>query len=79
MNSFNTIKAESEDLATHVELCAQRYKELDDRLDKLESKVDRIVETMNNFKSDIKKTLITTGGTIIVTLITTLGVIYTKF
>ena len=78
MNSIKTIAAESEDLEVHVELCAQRYNELDGRLKRLDQKMDQLTNQVAQFTSDFKKTLIVTGGTIIVAIISTLSVILTK-
>jgi phage-related minor tail protein len=67
---------EKENLEAHVELCAERYKQLESKLDSLTSKV----VSMENMISDIKTTLgetndkhnrqlITIGTSIIVVLI----------
>lgn len=67
---------ERENLEAHVELCAERYKQLESKLDSLTSKV----VSMENMISDIKTTLgdandkhnrqlITIGTSIIVVLI----------
>jgi len=79
MTTLPTINAESDDLATHVELCAARYRELDQRLGNLESKIDRIDLKVDAFRMEMKKTLVITAGTIITSVITTLGVILVKF
>lgn len=79
MTTIPTIEAETEDLGTHVELCAQRYRELDHRLTNLESKIDRIDAKVDAFRLEMKKTVVITGGTIITSVITTLGVILVKF
>lgn len=81
MNSITTIEAEKEDLGTHVDLCAQRYKELDSRLEKLEHKVDALTDRVDNIKTEFKKSMINSVATIIVALIgavaTIVGVIIT--
>jgi L-rhamnose isomerase len=79
MSTLSTIEAESQSLGTHVELCAQRYKSLDERLTNLESKIDRIDTKVDEFRVEMKKTLIITAGTIVTSVITTLGVILIKF
>mgnify|MGYP000010417823 CR=1 FL=1 len=75
MNTIKTIDAESESLGTHVELCAQRYQELDTRLNKVETKIDEVAKTVVNLKSEITKTLIATAGTIVVAIIGSASVI----
>lgn len=81
MNSITTIEAEKDDLGTHVDLCAQRYKELDSRLEKLEHKVDALTDRVDNIKTEFKKSMINSVATIIVALIgavaTIVGVIIT--
>jgi tetrahydromethanopterin S-methyltransferase subunit G len=75
MNTMNTIEGERTDLGVHVDICAQRYQALDERLDKVERKVDGLTEAVRNLRGDIIKSLIATSGTIIVSLITLAGVI----
>ena len=75
MNTIKTIDAESESLSTHVELCAQRYQELDTRLNMVEAKIDQVAKTVVNLKTDITKTLIATAGTIVVAIIGSASVI----
>jgi L-rhamnose isomerase len=69
MNTLPTIDAERDSLETHVELCAERYANLDERMSKLEIKVDALVAKVDAVKSELNKTLIATGGTIVVALI----------
>jgi hypothetical protein len=75
MNIFPLLSKEREDLATHVDICAERYKGLDERLDKVEKKIDDIYAMVKNSKSELTKTLIATGGTIVVALIGCAGMI----
>lgn len=79
MNMIPKFEAESTDLELHVDLCAQRYKELDSRLTKLDQKVDDLYIKVDAMGGDIRKTLITTAGTIICTIITGFFLIITKF
>jgi|TARA_R110002074_G_scaffold166179_6_gene326586 hypothetical protein len=39
-------RLESENLEAHVDLCAARYRVLEDKLDKLETKVDDLVDVI---------------------------------
>jgi hypothetical protein len=75
MNSIPTIAAEREDLSTHVDLCAERYKELDSRLGSVESKLDHIGNRVDAIKGEMKKSLIGAVSTIIVALIGAVGTI----
>lgn len=78
MNSIAPIDAEREDLSTHVDLCAQRYKELDNRLEKLENKMDHIDNKLDSYKSTIITTCIATAGSIIVAVVGLVGVILSR-
>ena len=69
MNIIPTIDAERDSLETHVELCAERYLNLDERMGKLESKVDALTAKVDSVKSELNRTLVATGGTIVVALI----------
>ena len=79
INIMPTVDQESNDLDLHVQLCAQRYMELDERLGKLEVKVDGIANKIDTFKTEIAKIMLTTAGTIIVALIGCAGVVVTHF
>lgn len=72
-----TTKIEKENLEAHVELCAERYKNLETKLDSLESRMDKLegylVEIKNSLSTNDSgqyKTLITIGTTIIGVMIT---------
>jgi prefoldin subunit 5 len=75
---------EKKSLEAHVELCAERYSNLETKLDNLEQRMDTlethivdIKNVLSNNDSGQYKTLITIGTTIIGVLITgliTLGV-----
>ena len=77
MTTIQTIDAESSSLETHVELCAQRYEALDQRLISVESKIDGVNKRVESLHADLWKVLIGTMGTVLVSLITTAGVIIT--
>jgi predicted GTPase len=78
MSIFPLIEGEENDLALHTKICAERYKDLDNRLTSLESKVDKLVDLVASIKSDMTRTMIATGGTIVVSIIGLVGVILTK-
>ena len=56
---------EKQSLETHVELCALRYKQLDDRLTSLEGKVDDIHRDIISGQKSLTKVIIGTAGTVI--------------
>jgi hypothetical protein len=77
MSTIQTIDAESNSLETHVELCAQRYEALDQRLISVENKIDGVHMRVEILHADLWKVLIGTIGTVLVSIITTAGVIIT--
>ena len=79
MNYLNKImEKEKTDLELHVDLCAQRYAELDLRLVSVENKVDAIGHKIDSNRDEIMKVLIGTAGTILVSIMGLAGVILTK-
>jgi hypothetical protein len=74
-NVILPINAEREDLSTHVDLCAQRYAELNQRLTNLEQKVDGLGLKIDGFRSAIVTTAITTVGSVLIALIGTVALI----
>lgn len=69
---------EKENLEAHVELCSQRYQQLDKRLSNIEIKVETLKETIEKSHLHTIKVLIGTGGTVIVGLLSLFGIIITK-
>lgn len=78
MNHISTIDAESQNLEIHVDLCAQRYTQMDGRLTVLEKKVDDLGDRIDRLHSDIWKVMITTAGTIVVAVIGAIGMYLTR-
>lgn len=77
---------EKENLEAHVELCAERYKNLEHKLDsldgrmtKLEEHVVAIKDSLSNQDNGVNKQLITIGTTIIGVLITAIFGLVTHF
>jgi hypothetical protein len=70
---------EKENLEAHVELCAQRYGALEDRLTSVEKKIGTLQDTIEKSHLNTIKVLIGTAGTIIVAVISMLGIVITKF
>lgn len=75
MSSLPTIAAEKQDLSTHVDLCAERYKELDFRLGSVEKKLDKLTERVDNIGAEFKRNLLSAVATIIVGLLGSVGTI----
>lgn len=69
---------EKESLEAHVELCAVRYGQLEDRLTSVEKKLGTLQEVIEKSHLSTIKVLIGTAGTVIVGLLSTLAVIITK-
>ena len=79
MADLPTTDLEKESLEAHVDLCALRYKNLDERLTKIESKVDDIHEDITNGNKSMVKVLIGATGTIIAGLLSTIVVLLVSF
>ena len=69
---------EKESLEAHVELCAVRYGQLEDRLSVIESKVSNLQSTIEKSSLNTIKVLIGTAGTIIVAVLSLIGIIISK-
>ena len=72
---YKTTDHERENLEAHVDLCAMRYQQLDDRLKKVEDSLTEIRKDVIDGQKSLKKTIITTSGSIIVAIITLIGTI----
>jgi tetrahydromethanopterin S-methyltransferase subunit G len=75
MAELPTTALEKESLEAHVDLCALRYKSLDDRLTKIETKVDEIHNDITSGQKSMTKVLIGTAGTIVAGLLSTIVVL----
>lgn len=73
-----TTDIEKENLEAHVELCAERYKQLESRLGAIEEKVGGLQKTIEKSHLHTIKVLIGTAGTVIIGVLSLLGVIITK-
>ena len=60
-----TTSLEKESLEAHVDLCALRYQNLDNRLTTLESKVDDMHNDIIDGQKSLTKVIIGTAGTVI--------------
>lgn len=70
---------EKENLEAHVELCAQRYDALEKRLSSVEGKLSTLQTTIEDSSLNTVKILIGTAGTIIVAVLSLIGIMITKF
>ena len=69
---------EHTNLEAHVELCTQRFKRINERLDNIEAKLDQITECMTRNGSSTIKTVIYSAGTVIAGLLSTIVVMLMK-
>ncbi len=65
MSSSPTTSLEKQSLEAHVDLCALRYGQLDQRLTELEGKVETIHNDILEGQKSMTKVIIGTAGTII--------------
>ena len=65
MSTLDTIEIEKENLSAHVDLCAQRYQSLDDRLTKIEGKFTELQELIQSGHESMTKIMIGTAGTVL--------------
>lgn len=79
MSTSPTTGLEKTSLEAHVDLCALRYGQLDQRLTTIEEKVGVLQKTIEDSHLNMIKVLIGTAGTIIVAIISMLGIVITKF
>jgi tetrahydromethanopterin S-methyltransferase subunit G len=75
MADLPTTNLEKESLEAHVDLCALRYANLDDRLNSVETKIDIIHDDLKQGQQSMTKVLIGTAGTIVAGLLSTIVVI----
>ena len=69
---------EKQSLEAHVDLCALRYQQLDQRLSALETKVDSIHEDVVEGQKSLTKVVIGTAGTVIAGIISVVIAILMK-
>jgi hypothetical protein len=75
VSDLPTTALEKESLEAHVDLCALRYKNLDQRLTDVETTLKDIHADIKSGQSSMTKVLIGTAGTVIAGLLSTLVVI----
>lgn len=70
---------EKKSLASHVEMCALRYGELDNRLNSIELKVEKLVNQLDESKNGLSKVIIGASATIVAGILSTIVTIIMKF
>lgn len=78
-NLADTTSLEKESLEAHVDLCALRYKNLDNRLNVVENTLRDIHADIKAGQNSMTKVLVGTAGTVIAGLLSTVVVILMKF
>lgn len=76
---MSTTSLEKTNLEAHVDLCAERYKQLDLRLTTLESKVDNLHNQIQRSHSSINTVMITSAATVIAGILGLIATILMKF
>lgn len=64
-SNLEPIDLEKENLGAHVELCAQRYASLDERLTKIEGKFSELQKLIESGQNSMTRIMIGTAGTVI--------------
>tara|TARA_B110000503_G_scaffold43763_1_gene71615 strand:- start:924 stop:1160 length:237 start_codon:yes stop_codon:yes gene_type:complete len=75
MSEIGTTNLEKQSLEAHVDLCALRYQNLDNRLSTVENTLRDIHQDIKNGQQSMTKVLIGTAGTIVAGLLSTIIVI----
>ena len=76
--SAGPIDIEKTNLEAHVDLCAQRYESLDQRLTGIEEKVGELNAVIKDSHNSMVKVIIGTAGTVVAGVLSVLVVILTK-
>lgn len=79
MAEITTTNLERTNLEAHVDLCAERYKQLDSRLTNIEQKVENISETILASKNSLNKVIIGASGTVVSSVVGLIIAIMMKF
>lgn len=76
--STGPIEIEKTNLEAHVDLCAQRYANLDDRLTAIEGKFGDLKKLIEEGHSSMTKVIIGTAGTVVTGVLSVLFVLLSK-
>lgn len=79
MADLPTTALEKESLEAHVDLCALRYQQLDERLAKVEDTVIEIRKDIAQGNSSMTKVIVGAAGTIVAGLLSTIVVLLISF
>jgi hypothetical protein len=79
MSSLNTTSLEKESLEAHVDLCAIRYQNLDNRLNTVERKLEDLHTDIKEGSAGLIKVIVGAAGTITAGLLSTIIVLIVKF
>jgi tetrahydromethanopterin S-methyltransferase subunit G len=74
-----TSDLEKESLEAHVDLCALRYENLDERLTKIEAKVEDIHNDIKNGNESLIRVVVGAVGTVVAGLLSTIVVLLVNF
>lgn len=69
---------EKQNLEAHVELCAVRYGQLEERLSNIENKVGGLQKLIEDGQSSMTKVLIGTAGTVVTAIVSLIIVLLNK-
>jgi hypothetical protein len=78
MAAQGPIDIEKENLEAHVDLCAQRYEQLDTRLTKIEGKFGELQKLIEAGQNSMIRVVIGTAGTVVTGVLSVLFVLLTK-
>lgn len=79
MSTAPTTELEKTSLEAHVDLCALRYANLDNRLSTVEGTLKEIHQDIKVGQTSVTKVLVGTAGTVVAGLLSTVAVILMKF
>ncbi len=78
MSTQGPIDIEKQNLEAHVELCAQRYASLDERLSKIESRFGELQKLIEAGQNSMTKIIIGAAGSVVTGCLSVLFVLLTK-
>jgi hypothetical protein len=76
--STGPIEIERTNLEAHVDLCAQRYANLDDRLTAIEGKFGDLKQLIEDGHTSMTKVIIGTAGTVVTGVLSVLFVLLSR-